>query len=517
MDEGHDSLKIWHMKRSASGQAQRRYKELIEKTPMDYGTLFTLLENYWVDQDKIHAMAKALLMKQKAGEEISDDMLISFRIESTAQWAKKQAMLDSTSRLLIAGAGDAQEYQSFMQKYPECLVSNFKLPGTYGVIHGPPRSGKTDLACTLMNLMLGFDLDIITNIKINNPPDGIHVITTLSQLVSKLVGSNRQTVVILDETATVVSKQKPTASRSIDFQNLGRFIGKLRSSLVMVTQSFYRDVPSLIQDWTTEKYEKIGLKMVKIDLARPNGHVKMHKIFKDIPKTNLDFETHDITGLQFDISIDELLQTIADAPDKDKAIQRYISSGKEKEEEKELIDSPVSVTDTDKLEEMLNILKENKEMADQCRGTRGGVTREQVHVCFKDITKEAAAAISQRFNVWEESQKKKEETEDETIELPRDETIKIEEIPKPDMNKINQITSLLENNPTLYTLCTDNGKLTIEKIQNKYGWANLTEKEAGIIIKKLESPDKKMFNWMDHSYKWSEIEKDIDDHNYKLE
>lgn len=395
MDDGTDSIKIWHMKRSASGQAQKRYRELINKSPMDYQTMFMLMENFWVDQDKIHAMAKALLKKENDGEELTQDMIMSFKIESTAQWAKKQAMLDSTSRLLIAGSGDANDYQSFQQKFPECIVSNFRLHGTYGCIYGPPRSGKTDFACTLMTLMMGFNLEVITNIKMKMHQEGIHVISTLSDLVKKLIDNKKQTVVILDETATVVSKQKATSTRTIDFQNLARFIGKMKSSLIMVTQSYSRDVPSLIQDWTTEKYEKLNLKMCKVDLTRNGGHIKLHRIFRDIPKTNMPFETYDITGLQFDISIDDLLQTIADSPDKDKAIQMYISSGKQEEEQEQSRDKIVDDT--------VNIMIKDTYRADKTRGPRGKATRELVGVEFPELTTREAIAVAQKFNMQEET------------------------------------------------------------------------------------------------------------------
>lgn len=398
MDDDSDSLKLFHMKRSASGEAKRLYQQYwSQKSALEYEDLFEIMQNFWIDQDKIQAMAKKLLDMMDAGEELTPAVMKLFRIESTVQYAKKTTFqLDPTSRLLMMGTGDNKDYQSWMQRFPDCLVSNFKKTGTYGAITGSPRSGKTDFGCLLMELLIEtFHMNIITNIKIDDPPEGITYISKVSDLVRELV-NQRKSVVILDETGSVIPKKRAVSTRNINYESLTRYIGKLDGRLIMITQDFYRDIPTLIQGWITEKYKKKGLHTVTIDLYRPNGYVKLHKIFSDIPRTHLKYRTEDITGIEFDLNIDELLQTVASSDNKKKAILEYIDTSKKIEEGKEVEKIEVvediveKAKQSDDIEtgqnhEIATMIFEDEFVRAKCTGSSGKVTVVGVFNGLKEI------------------------------------------------------------------------------------------------------------------------------------
>ena len=302
------------MKRSAAWSARQDFNLLQELNPLPIMSCFDLLQRFFVDSDVIQSWALALNKLIEKGEDyLSDQQRRDFISDATIQFAKKATFeLDPVSRLLIMGSGSRPEGMSWFMRFPDCLVSNFKAPGTFGVIDGLPRTGKTSLGCSFAKL-LGeiFHFRIITNIVIKNPPDYYIIVGTLGQMVKEMVRPGKF-VAILDETATYIPKKRALAKELMDFEALARFIGKWKGGLIVITHSFERDVPSLLQEWTTEKYKKIELSMVRCDLEKHNGFVTLHKTIKDVPDTDFDFVTEDTVALKFDINISQMLNDIQD-------------------------------------------------------------------------------------------------------------------------------------------------------------------------------------------------------------
>lgn len=419
-DEDSDSLKLFHMKRSASGEAKKLYQQYWKKPEdMTYEDLFEIMQCFWIDQDKIQAMAKKLLDMMEAREDLTPEVMKLFRIESTVQYAKKTTFqLDPTSRLLMMGTGDDKDYQSWMQRYPDCLVSNFKKTGTYGAITGPPRSGKTDFACLLMEVLMDpFHMNIITNIKIDDPPEGIIYVTKVSELVRALV-ENKKSVVVLDETGSVIPKKRALSKRNINYESLTRYIGKLDGRLIMITQDFYKDIPTLIQGWITERYKKKGIYMVDIDLTRPNGYVKLHKIFRDLPKTKLKYRTEDITGIEFDLDIDELLQKVASSDNKGKAILKYIDKlEKDTPDEIEVLETPEK-DHTQMNKDLAKLIFDDEFVRSKCITTSGNVTLNGIlngltEIGFQNITQRQASIILSYYNKMMDELKSTADNDDE--------------------------------------------------------------------------------------------------------
>jgi len=301
---------VFKMKRSAAGSVRREFDKIINTIPLPIDMVFNALIFFFNDEDVIGSWAYALnKLKAKGSLYLTPEMRKEFIRYLAQQSAKKFGeKLDTTSRLLLMGATDQEDYISWFMRFPDCLVSNFKKNGTYGCIEGVPRSGKTSLASSFIKILgENFNFQILTNIKIRDAPSYVTTTSLLSELVV-LMDSYDHWVCILDETATFVYKKRALSTENIDFENLARFIGKMGGRLLMITHSFELDVPTQLQTWMTERYKKLSLEKVKVDLA--GEYLKMHKVIRGVPDAELQFITEDITSLNFDISIHNLLQRI---------------------------------------------------------------------------------------------------------------------------------------------------------------------------------------------------------------
>ena len=320
---------LFYMKRSAAGAVKKALYKIVNEIPLTIDQAYEALVFFFVDEDVIDAWTQLLnklkvdQVHQEQGMYLPESTRKKFirylTIQSSKLFTEK---FDTTSRLLIRGATDMDDKLNWFLKWPQCIISNFRETGCYGCVEGVPRSGKTSIACTFMpmfNEYYGFD--ILTNIKFKEKPDYVYYVKKLSDLV-KLMDEKKEWICILDETATFAYKKLALKTENIDFENLGRFIGKMGGRLLMITHSFEMDIPTQLQTWMSERYKKLEKGVMKIDLVGAN--YKAHKVIDGIPDTELKFITEDITSLQFDISIYKMLQRIQDGVSVSEALNEQI-------------------------------------------------------------------------------------------------------------------------------------------------------------------------------------------------
>jgi len=314
------------MKRSAAWNARQDFKTLTNSTPLPIPMCWEIMQRFFVDSDIVESWTVVLNKLFEKGENnLTEKQRMDFMSDSTIQFTKKATFeLDPVSRLLIMGSGSEPETTSWFMRFPDCLVSNFKIPGTFGIIEGLPRTGKTSLATSFMKIIGEvFHQKIITNIVVEDIPDYYYRVKTLSQLIKEMVTKERFTA-ILDETATYIPKKRALSGENVDFEALIRFVGKWKGNLIVVTHSFERDVPSLLQEWTTEKYKKIDLKKVTVSLSKQGGHINMNRIISDVPDSEYKFVTEDTTALDFDVSVSKMLKEIQNIEDYKRKPERIV-------------------------------------------------------------------------------------------------------------------------------------------------------------------------------------------------
>jgi hypothetical protein len=181
--------------------------------------------------------------------------------------------------------------------------------------------GKTSLAVNFMELFIAdTNLHILTNIVIREEMEQIHFAPSLSEMV-KQMAMNVGWICFLDETGTFIPKKRALSTENIDFESLGRFIGKLGGRLVLITHDLSRDVPPILQSWISEQFRKTELTSM-IAILNKQGGLRMNRMISNIPDCTMTFISEDITSLKFDISIKKLLQDIQGTKGVDRDEQR---------------------------------------------------------------------------------------------------------------------------------------------------------------------------------------------------
>jgi len=300
------------MRRTAAAEMQKNFEEVITENPMSIETASKSTSLFFCDVDYVKVWNK------KLGDMLDDGRTVLtpkqrqvFIQHLNIQYSKLiTEKMDPLTRVFVRSYNTNDRSISWFLDFPACLLRNFKDVGVYGCIDGVPRSGKTSVACLFMPIFNDkLNLQVITNIAINNPPEYIHQAKTLYDVVM-LMHKLDSWVLILDETATYVDRKRALSSSNIDFENLGRFVGKMGGRLIMITHSYDRDIPPRLQEWMTERYTKQSKKWMKVVLT--GRHYKAFDYIKDIPDAELEFVTEDITSLEFNLPIDKLLEKVQD-------------------------------------------------------------------------------------------------------------------------------------------------------------------------------------------------------------
>jgi hypothetical protein len=348
---------LFSMKRSASAAVRKTFNELYEKIPLYINDAIDAVIFFFVDEDVNRSWMYFLNQKKQKNEIcLTPEERNEFMMDLSAQAMKKFTFeLDPASRLLMMGATNVADSINFHLKFPDALVSNFRLPGTYGCIEGNPRFGKTSLAVTLMPILnQRFGFDILTNVVIEEAPEYIVYVQKLSHLVT-LMAKHKNWVCILDETATFAGKKRALSTANIDFENLARYVGKMGGRLIMITHSFEMDIPTILQEWTTERYRKVELDRAKVILSREGGFFKMNRIVTGIPDAELKFKSEDITSLHFDISIKKLLERIQDNVSIEDAIREQLNKVEEEKKPKKNTQQQVKAMIKDKIKQGMKV------------------------------------------------------------------------------------------------------------------------------------------------------------------
>jgi len=328
---------MFKMKRSASAQVRKTFQEFQEKIPLRIEDAIEAIIFFFVDEDVNNSwMFHINNLKEQGTLYFNEKERRQFILDLSAQAMKKFTFeLDPASRLLMMGASNIEDTINYFMRFPDCLVSNFKLYGTYGVIDGPPRLGKTALAVNLSEIMHNnFKFDILTNIPLKEDYDWVYYSTKLSDLVLNM-DKSKDFCAVLDETGTYAGRKRSTSRENVDFENLARFVGKMKGRLILITHSFELDIPTLLQVWTSERYSKKALDRARVILSREGGYMKLNKTITGIPDATIPFKSEEITSLSFDISIKKLLSRVQDNVSVKQAVEEQLEEPKKKNKRRE--------------------------------------------------------------------------------------------------------------------------------------------------------------------------------------
>lgn len=200
---------------------------------------------------------------------------------------------------------------------PDVLIRNFS-EGSFGRISGVPRTGKTNLACLIMEEWEKAGNVAISNIRPDLEDDRYRYVTDARGLFRELStiggpsGWKRRWLFVLDEGGLIWAKQDVSTRRAKDLEKLIRIIGKLRGNMILIDQRADA-IPTTFQQFASSLFfcHKPGL--ATLDLRGPNLVLKMK--VKDLARTSIPYDSRDIAFFTINQDIPEMLEAMAGSPD----------------------------------------------------------------------------------------------------------------------------------------------------------------------------------------------------------
>lgn len=211
------------------------------------------------------------------------------------------------------------EYDSY-HVYNQDMISDAFSEGTFARLSGPPRQGKTNFACVLME-HYSKKGEIFTNIFMEKPVRGIKHVNGMRELLTAICNTKHRFLFILDE-GVVSGYGKPDATtkhqRHID--KFLRLIGKLRGNVLYIDQR-EMSAPNVVMEWSRLWFRAIkpGTMYIQLD-----DYFK--KTVKDFPETHLPYRTRDLPSFEVDVDMEKLFPLLGGSDEPTKTILEFIKS-----------------------------------------------------------------------------------------------------------------------------------------------------------------------------------------------
>jgi len=207
---------------------------------------------------------------------------------------------------------------------PDMIIFNID-EGSFARVSGPPRKGKTNTACVMIERWIETGNLCFTNIYLKKKIEGITYINEARGLLTQIASTNKPFIFVYDEgQASGYSTQTATSLESRYTDNLFRVIGKMMGNVVYIDQ-IEEKCPNVIKQWSMSKFTILQEKgVIVIELREPN---RFYKMVKNFPKTTLPFVTRDIASFDMNVNVERMFQLISGKPDEAKQIMlSFLSS-----------------------------------------------------------------------------------------------------------------------------------------------------------------------------------------------
>ena len=198
----------------------------------------------------------------------------------------------------------------------------------YG-IYGRPGSGKTSFSLLLAEDILHYNNThiFISNITVKHPR--FKFADTAYQLLEYLAQYEKP-FIILDDSSAYYSSTEAVSAHVRAMNDLLVVIRKFQANLILVAHT-YQYLPRIIKEWG----QWIARKTIKTKAEMENY------VVKEIPPTQLDYNTYEIGYFNFNIDMKEVLGVLSGKAgvDMKKSLKKYLQEWKKAEEDKKLKDN----------------------------------------------------------------------------------------------------------------------------------------------------------------------------------
>lgn len=199
---------------------------------------------------------------------------------------------------------EEEDYDPWGYYNPHLLIANFG-EGGFAKITGPPRSGKTNTACVILEQWLQESNrnHAVTNITIpRDEHDRLHFVKTMDDFFDTIeeLPSGDHFVFAFDEGGLIYDRRHDSARRSsTQLDKLPRVIGKMLGNMIWIEQS-EESVPRLQVEFSSASFRcyRPGIVSVLLRPDMPTSKAGLNRVFRQFPRTVLPYKTHDVAAFE---------------------------------------------------------------------------------------------------------------------------------------------------------------------------------------------------------------------------
>lgn len=290
-------------------QVMARFKSLTWENIIDIVTV-----GVWDVGEKEYLFANAIAY-QNSGKKPQDFEHLDYRLRSAVS-----ASFHFAERYGIGVGSMVFDLESSWDDYhiynQDLIIENFD-EGSFGRISGPPRKGKTNTGCVMIEKWIQENV-CFTNIYMKKKVEGITWVNDARTLLTAIANSEGKFLFVYDEgQASGYSSSTATSIESRYTDNLFRIIGKLMGNVLYIDQIEMK-APNVIKEWSMTQLRMTDIPgQLMIDIGEP---INFHKMVAGFPKTKLPFVTRDIASFNMNVNVERMFQLMSGKPEKQKEI-----------------------------------------------------------------------------------------------------------------------------------------------------------------------------------------------------
>jgi len=209
-------------------------------------------------------------------------------VPNTFRMAEKYSGATGIGSIVFETTNVIDEWQYYN---PDLLIMGYN-EGNFGRWSGPPRKGKTNGACVLIEQWIKQNRIAITNIAKKEETNKFIYSRDARSLFEILSTVPRQTKIIFiyDEGGLSDSKSHSSTLHARYMNDVYRVWGKFWGNTLYIDQS-YTKCPEVIETWSTNIYHSIEPGTIYFELS---GDIEFRRALTGFPKTNLPYDTRDL-------------------------------------------------------------------------------------------------------------------------------------------------------------------------------------------------------------------------------
>jgi hypothetical protein len=185
----------------------------------------------------------------------------------------------------------------------------FAGSGGFLTITGPPRRGKTGIACLVMETFLRSDPDsiVLSNVIMESEAERVIEVPGVKALkreVIKAVKEHRKWLWVFDDAGLEWLKQRPMASSAISLERFARIVPKHRGSFVYIDQR-EGGIPTTISEFSDSRVRCLRPSLVFVRLPSFTGTIR------EVPlPESIEYVSEARSAFVMDGDIEDLIHSI---------------------------------------------------------------------------------------------------------------------------------------------------------------------------------------------------------------